>query len=60
MFIELLDNRDKDLLVGCVLNGIKELAALRDKSEGWGCGTMSIEDTLARLQRILKEISEEE
>lgn len=59
MFIELLDDRDKDLLVGCVLNGIKELAALRDNTEGWGCGTMSIEDTIVRLQRILKDISEE-
>lgn len=57
MFIELLDNRDKDLLVESILRSIRELAELREKSAGWGCGTMSIQDKIDRLQRLLRDVS---
>lgn len=58
--IEIRDKRDKDLLTECVLNGIRDLVRLGDASEGWGCGTVTIQDAISRLQRILKEITEAE
>lgn len=60
MFIEIWDDTDKELLVNSVLASIRELADLRDRSEAWGCGKMSIQDKIDRLQRLLREISEAE
>ena len=57
MFIEIRDNRDKDLSCQAILTSIRELADLRDKAGEWGCGTMTIEDSITRLQYILKEAS---
>lgn len=60
MFIELLDNRDQEILALAVCRSIRELADMREKSADWGCGTMNIQDTIDRLQRLLKEITEAE
>lgn len=58
--IEIRDKRDKDLLTECVLNGIRDLVRLGDASEGWGCGTLTIQDAVTRLKRILGDITETE
>ena len=57
MTIEIQDNRDKDILCQSLLSSIRELASLRDKAGEWGCGTMTIEDTITRLQRLLRDAS---
>ncbi|MBO4924524.1 MAG: hypothetical protein J5382_10440 [Bacteroidales bacterium] len=58
MFIKLLDNTDKDLLVQSILCGIRDLAEIRDRSKEWGTGTMTIQDRIDRLQRILQEVTD--
>lgn len=57
MKIEIRDNRDKDLLCQSLLSSIRELADLRNKAGEWGCGTMTIEDSITRLQHLLRDAS---
>ena len=57
MTIEIQDNRDKDILCQSLLSSILELDSLRDKAGEWGCGTMTIEDTITRLLRLLRDAS---
>lgn len=57
MKIEIRDNRDKDLLCQSLLSSIRELADLRNKAGEWGCGTMTIEDSITRLQHLLLDAS---
>ena len=57
MKIEIRDNRDKDLLCQSLLSSIRELADLRAKAGEWGCGTMTIEDSIPRLQHLLRVAS---
>lgn len=60
MFIEIRDNRDKEILAQSIISSISELAKMRDKSAEWGCGTMNIQDTIDRFQYLLKEVTEAE
>lgn len=58
--IYLADKKDKDLLCESITMGIRDLADIRDRADGWGCSKMEMQDRIDRLQRILKETSEGE
>ena len=55
--IELLDVKDKDVLVTCILHGIRELSDISEHAQEWGCSKMEMQDQIARLRRILLDVS---
>jgi len=56
--IEIRDDRDAALLSIAILSAIHELVEERDKARKWGLSTMTTEDAIHRLQRMLKDFGE--
>ena len=60
MQINFRDDKDRDLLAECITMGIRDVAEIRDRAEGWGCSKMEMQDRIDRLQRLLRDVTGEE
>ena len=56
--LQFADERDRDLLAVAICGAIRDLAQRSARLTEYEIGTMGIQDTIARYQRLLKDISE--